>query len=175
MDICQLETIDQTTISVFVFHPSTINANNRKFILVASPNACGNSILFIICLSVGIAECSYSSKEPQIQYYSNRGYFVVAYDYRGYGGSLGSVTPENTIHDAKTIIDYMNVEYNVSLELVHGTSIGGYVVSGISKLSPLVIYDRNFVNMNAMVGCLVCRFQLCFHSFIHSFIHLINQ
>ena len=92
------------------------------------------------------------------------------------------MTPENTIHDAKTIIDYMNVEYNISLELVHGTSIGGYVVSGVSKLSPLVIYDRNFANMNAMVGCLVCRFLYCFgHSLSdnsfsdNSFIHLFTQ
>ena len=47
MDICQLETVDQTTISVFVFHPSAVNANNKKFVLVASPNACKILILFV--------------------------------------------------------------------------------------------------------------------------------
>lgn len=108
---------------------------------------------------IGIAEYSYSSHDPQVYYYTNRGYYVVTYDYRGCGGSTGAVTPENTVSDAKRIIQLMNSNYHLSLEIVHGTSIGGYVVTGLADQSSLSIYDRNFVNMNSMVDCMVRRFS----------------
>lgn len=99
----------------------------------------------------GIAELSYYARDPQVKFYTSRGYYVVAYDYRGCGGSTGDVTPDNTVSDAYHILQFMRSTFNVSFAFIHGTSIGGYVVAGLATTSTLSIYDRNFATMDAMV------------------------
>lgn len=65
------------------------------------------------------------------------------------------MTPDNTVSDGKLIVQMMMDDYHASLHIVHGTSIGGYVVSGLTDQSPVSIYDRNFVNMDELVECMV--------------------
>lgn len=141
-----------------MFLPSKKHSNNSKFVLIASPNACKSLVTIII--SLGIAETNYSYRDPQLTFYLSQGYYVVAYDYRGFGGSAGDVTPDNTVSDGRLIVQMMMDEYHVSLHIVHGTSIGGYVVSGLTDQSPISIYDRNFVNMDELVEVMVRMFLI---------------
>lgn len=54
--------------------------------------------------------------------------------------------------DAETILQMLCTEYRLHFAVIHGTSIGGYVVGLVTSTSePFRIYDRNFSDMNALV------------------------
>ena len=56
------------------------------------------------------------------------------------------------------IVQTLCTQYNLHCTVVHGTSIGGYVVGYLySELEPFRIYDRTFSDMNSLVELMVRR------------------
>ena len=99
---------------------------------------------------IGIAEFSYGC-DPVITFYTRLGFHVVVYNYRGAGDSTGVVTPDNTVGDALCVAEMMRQQYHAALAIVHGVSIGGFVVQGCSAHAPFLVYDRNFRDMDSVV------------------------
>ena len=133
-----IHTHDHQTITSILFFPAVNNHRSSHVVLLASPNAC-------------VAECYYDC-DPSVHFYTKLGYHVLVYDYRGSGGSTGDVTPENTVSDARLAVEFVEKKYKISLEIVHGTSIGGYVVPRVSSETPLLIFDRTFCDMHSLVS-----------------------
>lgn len=97
-----------------------------------------------------------------MRFYTHLGYYVVTYNYRGTGASTGDVTPWNTVSDAETIAHFVSRKYRISPQIVHGTSIGGFVVSQFSDETPILVFDRTFSDMNSLVHCYVRIISYCF-------------
>ena len=133
-----IHTHDHQTITSILFFPAVNNHRSSHVVLLASPNAC-------------VSECYYDC-DPSVHFYTKLGYHVLVYDYRGSGGSTGDVTPENTVSDARLAVEFVEKKYKISLEIVHGTSIGGYVVPRVSSETPLLIFDRTFCDMHSLVS-----------------------
>lgn len=77
---------------------------------------------------------------PLIQFLAEAGFNVLAFDYGGYGKSIGRPTPTNIVEDARAA-----VEFAESLELpgprkiaLFGQSLGGAAASGAMALRPEV-------------------------------------
>ena len=100
---------------------------------------------------VGVGETAYSSSDDPVKFYTSLGYYVAGYNYRGSGESTGIVNPQNAVSDARRVCQFMTVEYHTQLTLIHGRSIGGYVVSNFCQETNSVIYDRNFASMDELI------------------------
>lgn len=92
------------------------------------------------------------TNDSDVRFYTNMGFYVGVYNYRGAGESTGVVTPDNTVSDALHVVALMKSHYRATLSVVHGISIGGYVVQGCTTHSPFVVYDRNFRDMDSLVA-----------------------
>lgn len=92
------------------------------------------------------------TNDSDVRFYTNMGFYVGVYNYRGAGESTGVVTPNNTVSDALHVVALMKSHYRATLSVVHGISIGGYVVQGCTTHSPFVVYDRNFRDMDSLVA-----------------------
>ena len=143
-DIFSVSTADRHTVTCFIFSPQVRSSRSSHFVLLASPNAC-------------VAECSYRN-DSLVRFYTHLGYYVVTYNYRGTGASTGDVTPWNTVSDAETIAHFVSRKYRISPQIIHGTSIGGFVVSQFSDETPILVFDRTFSDMNSLVHCYVHPF-----------------
>ncbi|KAK8789579.1 hypothetical protein WA171_001671 [Blastocystis sp. BT1] len=142
--VYHLVAADGSHMTSILFFPTHHTENSDQLILLASPNAC-------------ISEISYIS-DASVQFYTSRGYHVAVYNYRGCGDTSGTVTPENTARDAEMIIQTLCTEYKLHFTVVHGTSIGGYVVGYLrASPEPFRIYDRTFSDMNSLVEQFVPR------------------
>lgn len=56
-----------------------------------------------------------------------QGVDLVTFDYRGYGGSTGKPSPENTIEDGVAIVDWASKKFPDRALLLHGQSLGGAI------------------------------------------------
>lgn len=133
-----IRTHDHQTITTILFFPTVKNQHSMHVVLLVLPNAC-------------VAECYYNF-DPLVRFYTKLGYHVLEFNYRGSGESTGDVTPENAVSDARLAVEFVEKKYNISLEIVHGTSIGGFVVPRVSSETPLLIFDRTFCDMNSLVS-----------------------
>ena len=65
--------------------------------------------------------------------------------------------------DAEMIIQTLCTEYKLHFTVVHGTSIGGYVVGYLrASPEPFRIYDRTFSDMNSLVEQFVRRINVSY-------------
>lgn len=92
------------------------------------------------------------TNDSDVRFYTDMGFYVGVYNYRGAGTSTGVVTPDNTISDALHVVALMKSHYHATLSIVHGISIGGYVVQGCTTHSRFFVYDRNFRDMDSVVS-----------------------
>jgi len=72
---------------------------------------------------------------------------ICFFNYRGYGSSTGTPTPDNLKSDGKHVYEYIKLNYEISSKiLIHGESIGGMVAIYLAKLYQheiaLLIADR---------------------------------
>ena len=66
--------------------------------------------------------------------YTNAGYDVLYYDYRGYGKSTGQIESEKQlIADGQLVYDYLKSKYNESEIILMGTSMGTGIAAQIAK------------------------------------------
>ena len=111
-----------------------------KVVLFCSPNA-------------GFYECvsQVDMQKSWFGFYSNLGYDVIMYNYRGYGRSVGTPSPNAVKADALKVVDYIKTEIQPKMLIVHGESIGGMVACHIAKNNHIdaLICDRTFASLDA--------------------------
>lgn len=84
--------------------------------------------------NASVYETSVVYEDKISSFYLPKGFNVFLWNYRGYGRSTGSPTPENLLNDGKVIVDYVlkhtGMDYASDKKLIlHGHSLGGAVVA----------------------------------------------
>lgn len=85
-----------------------------------------------------IADLMIAALEP----FSQRGYDIYIYDYRGYGESQGKRRINAIIEDYKELVTHLNTQYDK--QLLYGISLGGAVMANV--IGSGVQYDRAVID-----------------------------
>ncbi|KAL4510049.1 hypothetical protein ABPG72_010242 [Tetrahymena utriculariae] len=95
--------------------------------------------------NAGFYEFSKYSNE-WVDYYFKKGINTLVWNYRGYGKSEGTPSPEAVFSDAEKIVDYLREHEKVGLIGSHGQSLGGMVACHIAAKKNLdfLCADRTF-------------------------------
>ncbi|EAR92059.2 alpha/beta hydrolase family protein (macronuclear) [Tetrahymena thermophila SB210] len=85
-----------------------------------------------------------------IEYYISKGINLVVYNYRGYGCSEGTPTPQNLFKDCECLVDYLRQDLQAGQIGIHGQSIGGMVACYVanSKKLNFLLADRTFAQFS---------------------------
>ncbi len=76
---------------------------------------------------------------------------VFTWNYRGYGKSTGSPSPNVLRSDIEQIVKFLRAKLELSGKIgVYGRSLGGIPTSHISNLVDMTIVDRSFSTFNDM-------------------------
>lgn len=86
-----------------------------------------------------------------MKYFVSKGINVFLWNYRGYGRSTGTPTPNNLIKDADAVYNYVVNVLKVTGKIgVYGRSLGGIPSSQLANTVDLAIIDRTFTSLSAM-------------------------
>lgn len=77
-----------------------------------------------------------------LEQFSQRGYDIYIYDYRGYGESQGKRRINAIIEDYKELVEHLNTQYDK--QLLYGISLGGAVMANV--IGSGVQYDRAVID-----------------------------
>jgi len=77
-----------------------------------------------------------------LEQFSQRGYDIYIYDYRGYGESQGKRRINAIIEDYKELVEHLNTQYEK--QLLYGISLGGAVMANV--IGSGVQYDRAVID-----------------------------
>ena len=117
---------------------------NRKIVVVCNPNA-------------GLYECYHDPEQSsKIKYFLHtRGFDVFVWNYRGYGRSEGTPSPQNNNKDGLAVLNHLvskfpgeTIEFCVSAESIGGL-VGCFVASERPDLVKVLIADRTFGSLSA--------------------------
>lgn len=119
--------------------------NNKPTIIISCPNA---AYYELMCL-----------ENDWIKFYLSSGLNVFIWNYRGYGRSTGSPTPEGARIDGEAIVDYLRSVIGVRKLGAHGLSIGGVVATHLAKHKGLdyLCCDRNFMSLSKVAELSIGR------------------
>lgn len=84
-----------------------------------------------------------------VEFYVNQGINVFLWNYRGYGRTKGSPTPQKFKRDGEIIVDYLKRIRHVEKVGIHGESLGGLVACYIANKCKIdfVFADRTFASL----------------------------
>jgi fermentation-respiration switch protein FrsA (DUF1100 family) len=109
---------------------------------------------YTILFSHGNAE-DIGNALPTLEKVKSMGFSVFAYDYQGYGTSLGSPSEENAFKDVKAAYNYLVNNLGVSPDriIAYGRSLGGAVAVDLAQRHPLggLIVESSFVTAYRVV------------------------
>ena len=120
----------------------------------------------LICNPNGAYLQYFALESEYINFYLDKGYKIILWNYRGYGCSTGSPSISRSISDVKIIYNYAMHELHLHPVIVHGYSIGGSPAINLAKEESekikLLIADRTFnsiddvnsyyIEMSEMIG-----------------------
>lgn len=88
-----------------------------------------------------------------LEFYMENGFNIFLWNYRGYGRSTGSISPNNLFSDADELVKFLKDVRGVGKLLVHGISLGGGVASHLSNnpLVDCVFADRTFSSLDSVI------------------------
>lgn len=94
--------------------------------------------------------------QPLLRVLHGAGFAILAYDYRGYGRSTGSLPSEKrAIEDAEAVYRFATVDLGVSPDrlIVHGRSLGGGPTLEVASRHPVagVVLESTFVSTYRVV------------------------
>ena len=116
-------------------------------VLFCSPNA-------------GLYECAWQAQESSwLGFYTSLGFDVCMYNYRGYGSSEGSPSPDKLKVDGEFMVQHLRKNLKVTRLLVHGESIGGMVACHIARTCDvnMLVCDRTLTSLDSVAGRLLGR------------------
>ena len=108
---------------------------------------------FILCNSNAMfyQQMVHLSHTFYLKFFLDKGINVMTWNYRSYGRSKGTPSPDNLKEDIEAIYNYMRKEMGIQGKIgVYGRSLGGIPSSYISTKVDMAIIDRSFCNLSAM-------------------------
>ena len=134
---------------VFIRPDSDLDQGNalvkRDTVMLCEPNGCVYEL--------------YARMTQDLHDYTDRGYNVLVWNYRGYCLSTGLPTISNVRHDAARVVDDAKRIFGSEVKnlIVYGTSIGGCPACYLGELghADILIGDRNFGDLASIAGTLV--------------------
>ena len=86
-------------------------------------------------------------------FYSEQGFNIFLWNYRGYGRSTGSISPESILSDADELATRLKSLKGVEKLLVHGMSMGGGAACHLGNHSAVtaIFADRTFSSLESVV------------------------
>lgn len=108
-----------------------------------------NSVMIICCPNAGYYECLHYEND-WIEFYIKNGLSIFLWNYRGYGRSSGTPSPDALRRDGEAIVDYLRKNLKVKKIGIHGESIGGLVAIHVAreKNVDFLCADRTFKNLS---------------------------
>lgn len=98
-----------------------------------SNNGNPNTPTVLFCNPNGVFYETFAYDGYWLEFYLNNGFNIFLWNYRGYGRSKGSFSPENLFSDADQLVTHLKQIRGVGKLLVHGISLGGGVASHLSN------------------------------------------
>jgi len=84
-----------------------------------------------------------------LRFFLNKGCNVLIWNYRGYGRTKGSPSPDILKTDGEDLVAYCKNELKLSGKIgVYGRSLGGTVAAHLTPKVEMVIADRTFSNLD---------------------------
>ena len=89
-----------------------------------------------------------------VGFYTNLGFDVCLFNYRGYVASTGAPTPARVKADAEVVLQQLRLTRGVTRLLIHGESIGGMVAShlGANFRADFLVCDRTFASLDSLAA-----------------------
>lgn len=113
---------------------------------------------FIICNSNAMfyQQMVHQSHSDYLRFFIDKGINVFIWNYRSYGRSKGTISPDNLRNDIHEVYKFLITKIGVTGKVgVYGRSLGGIPTCHISPLVDMIIVDRSFSNLRDMA---VARF-----------------
>ena len=93
----------------------------------------------------------HASHNVYLRIFLDRGVNVFTWNYRGYGRSTGTSTPEALKSDIEHVFRFVRTNLGCIGKIgVYGRSLGGIPSAHLSSLVNMTIVDRSFSNFNDM-------------------------
>ena len=113
----------------------TCEASGKPWVIFCLPNA-------------GLYELMVLSDRSMIETYQRKGFYVLLWNYRGYGHSSGLPTMENLITDGQNLMRLVRLGFGASKVIVYGRSLGGHATKALVDDADLVVIDRSFSSIS---------------------------
>ncbi len=122
-----------------VANPELLPPEVRSVVLFCNPNA-------------GYCEFAVDYQMHWIKFYAQRGFDVCFWNYRGYGQSSGSPTPENVVSDGEDVLRYLRSGRKYEKVVIHGESLGAAVAVKLAKSAGcnFLFSDRTFFSLTTL-------------------------
>mmetsp|Transcript_12844 Transcript_12844/g.12836 ORF Transcript_12844/g.12836 Transcript_12844/m.12836 type:complete len:225 (+) Transcript_12844:202-876(+) len=87
------------------------------------------------------------------KFFLSNGFNVFLWNYRGYGRSTGSISPDKFCEDADYLVQHLVNIKGVARLLVHGTSLGGALACHLSNNPNVeaIFADRTFSSLDSVI------------------------
>lgn len=146
--------------------------NERDEIQEKETNTFGTHVgpTIIYCLpNAGLYETT-ALDSQWVNFYLDMGFNVFLWNYRGYGYSQGSPSPENLQQDALTVYDYMKQKLKISQIAVHGQSIGCIPAIHLAKnrVVDYLLADRGFCSLPRVIQGTLPPFLIPFYNLLNN-------
>ena len=108
---------------------------------------------FILCNSNAMfyQQMIHISHTYYLKLFLDRDINVLIWNYRAYGRSSGTPSPENLKGDIITVFKYLREQIGVRGKIgIYGRSLGGIPTSFIARQADMVIIDRSFSSLSQM-------------------------
>mmetsp|Transcript_29154 Transcript_29154/g.64737 ORF Transcript_29154/g.64737 Transcript_29154/m.64737 type:complete len:940 (+) Transcript_29154:72-2891(+) len=118
----------------------------KGLVLFCSPNA---------GFYEGVSQCDINGS--WVGFYLKQGFDVCMFNYRGYGLSTGTPTPDAVKHDACQLYLHLQQTRAPARIIVHGESIGGMIACHLARSYPVdaLVCDRTFASLDATAARLL--------------------
>jgi hypothetical protein len=120
--------------------------------LISNPEGMDMPTIIFCNPNAGLYEFAYYQSE-WLDYYISLGINVFLWNYRGYGRSGGSPSPENLKQDGQAVVEYLRNTKNARILGVHGESLGGIIAVHLARTCEIdfLFVDRGFGNIADVV------------------------
>eukprot|EP00826_Nyctotherus_ovalis_P031212 TRINITY_DN2490_c0_g2_i1.p1 TRINITY_DN2490_c0_g2~~TRINITY_DN2490_c0_g2_i1.p1 ORF type:complete len:616 (-),score=140.52 TRINITY_DN2490_c0_g2_i1:408-2117(-) len=104
--------------------------------------------------NAGYYEYFYDLQSQWLDFYTGHGLNIMLWNYRGYGRSEGTPSPNNLLMDGEAIVRYLRNERGVRKIVIHGQSLGGTIASSLAwKFGCEFLFaDRTFSSLESVAA-----------------------
>jgi len=110
--------------------------------------------------NAGYYEYSAEFQDQWMEFYANRNFNIMIWNYPGYGRSQGKPTPDRILNSAECVYKYLREERGIKKLVIHGESLGGAVACHLaSKFGcDLLFADRTFSSIDKVAEISVGKY-----------------